>query len=499
MITGWLVFAIGCLLFGCTVAFWLLFSELKGGSLGNPRERRGTIAVKVCRAHEKAMGIEKKESPLSKNNLIFITEKREEIYNKFINFGVSVKYLPNGISEIIPDEEFVNFENPFEKFKNHYKKLTECINFIGDSVNQDCVRFKEGHNAFRIEETVKTVRNMNITNKKLLYRLIKDIILNEGCYGVLESANLFSISKNIERYYACIERIIFGDRGFSAYSLERFLKIMKVTGVKGTDTKRIFDVILSKLSEMKVDSKTTGKTNKIISAFEDHGLSSDLKIPISMPKNPKEVLSDPKNKSFVDFLNKKEVERMESNKSKEKECTPKEEKLMIDETKTKLAFGIKFRCGNCGDNWTEEFEKGVEIRGLLSRQDIGLHYEKNRKDIKLVCPYCGVQHDNSKLIERYTIKEHDEINMEHKETENTNSPLKEDQLIKTLETIANKLTTKEIIESEKKNDVEVYIKHLSSQEMRCDNCRGILPISDDKTMIKCSFCNEMNYVRAVFA
>jgi len=288
---------------------------------------------------------------------------------------------------------------------------------------------------------------------------------------------------------------------------------MKVSGVDTTEIKRTFNVILSKLNEVKVDSKTTIIINKIISAFKDSGVSSDLKIPMSMPKNPKKVLSDPKNKPFLDFLNEKKVERMELNKSKEKECAPKEEKLMIDETKTKPAFGIRFRCGNCGDNWTEEFEKGVEIRGLYTTTaQEGLFYGKNGKGVKIICPYCGVNHEKSQLIERYTIKKPDDRNVEHKETENINSTLKEEKnprikikkskdefLIETLETIANKLTTKEIIESEKKNDVEVYIKHLSSQEMRCDNCGGILPVSDDKTMIKCNFCNEMNYVRAVFS
>lgn len=50
------------------------------------------------------------------------------------------------------------------------------------------------------------------------------------------------------------------------------------------------------------------------------------------------------------------------------------------------AFRVTFECNNCGHQWTEDFEKGDEVRGSGSFS--GPYMKSNNCTFSVSCPHC---------------------------------------------------------------------------------------------------------------
>jgi len=64
-------------------------------------------------------------------------------------------------------------------------------------------------------------------------------------------------------------------------------------------------------------------------------------------------------------------------------------------------FRVYFRCDNCGNKWTEEFEKGVRVE----EYSYGTYVVKGLAEppIKVECPVCGLN-NTVRVVKRNPIR-----------------------------------------------------------------------------------------------
>lgn len=62
-------------------------------------------------------------------------------------------------------------------------------------------------------------------------------------------------------------------------------------------------------------------------------------------------------------------------------------------------FEVTFRCGNCGNKWVEQFEKGDKLEGTYLRSHRCDHTIACQHCRRIICPICDAGKEISTSIE----------------------------------------------------------------------------------------------------